>query len=98
MADERMTPEVVGPGNVIHHATVFGRAGALSPTTCGRTEVPKPATDVWASVKCDACLARRCAYLIGDKARCGGVSGTQHVHRAPVLTMDGYPSTTGGGA
>jgi hypothetical protein len=37
---------------------VFGRAGALSPTTCGRTEQPKPATDDWAIVTCAACWQR----------------------------------------
>jgi hypothetical protein len=59
-----INPGSTAPG-VVHHATTFGRAGALSPTTCGRTEVPKPATDDWLSVTCAACLHR---YVVFSRA------------------------------
>lgn len=55
MADERMSPSAVAPGNVIHHASRFGYS---EPTTCGRTEVPKPASSEWRYVTCSACLAK----------------------------------------
>ena len=56
VSDEMMRGSVVAPGNVIHHAS---RTGYSEPTTCGRTEVPKPVTDVWANVTCGECLRQR---------------------------------------
>lgn len=54
-----MSPSAVAQVEPIHHATVFGPAGYASPTTCGRTEQPKPSASEWRFVTCFACLALR---------------------------------------
>lgn len=53
VADERMTPAAIAQLEPIHHSTVFGYD---TPTTCGRTEQPLPATNEWRYVDCPACL------------------------------------------
>lgn len=58
MADQRMTASVVGQAEPIHHATVFGAAGYDTPTTCGKTDQPKPSTTHWQYVTCPACWER----------------------------------------
>lgn len=74
----------------IHHAVAFSYN---APTTCGRTEQPKPSAELWDNVTCQACLALRCAYAFAEKpeARCTGVVGHQGKtpHRAQWLRMDG---------
>lgn len=58
MTDERMTAGAVAQAEPIHHNTVFGPEGYAAPTTCGRTEQPKPAASDWKLVTCPACLAK----------------------------------------
>jgi hypothetical protein len=51
-----VSPTYAEHGVVIHHATVFAYGTA---TTCGRTEIPKPSTNDWRGVSCEACKALR---------------------------------------
>jgi hypothetical protein len=58
-----MTASAVGQQEPIHYQA---REGYDEPTTCGKTDQPKPAGD-WPVVTCAACLSRRHLVEAGFK-------------------------------
>jgi hypothetical protein len=53
MTSDNINPGDTGQREPVHHATVFGYS---TPTTCGKTDQPKPCTNNWRHVTCDRCV------------------------------------------